>query len=273
MKRLSSETERESPLKRFRRSVNTVITSLAVIDRMKRETTDTTEYIALDIIRHGERSMSPVVLPENTHIINISITPIECMMLTAYHDVLQQNIPLFFFQQLTNKLDEITDSMNHEDFDEFKDIITGIVSNELKQMVSKHIRKIGRVNFEEQKIRVTKPTVDELCEITIDSEVNNKTYSVKTLPENQHSMIEFDRSMRPPRQNTNMLNIITTQEIVNDYRLSTSKENLWIILLDSTCNVLKRGGKHVKKTRKNRKSKYKNKRKIGRKTKRVYCTR
>jgi hypothetical protein len=270
MKRLSSETEMESPLKRFRRGVNKVISSLAVIDRIKRETTDTSEYVALDIIRHGERSNGTVELPENTHIINISIAPVDCMIMTAYHDVLQQNIPAFFFEQLSSKLDEITHAMNHNDFDEFKDVITGIVTNELKRNVSQHIRKIGRVNVEERKIRITKTTIDELCEITFDSGVNNKTYSVKTLPKNQHSMIEFDRSTRSSRQNTSMNDTITTQEIINEYRLSSSKDNLWIVLLDSSCNVTKLGGKHFKKSKKNRISKYKNKRKIGRRTKRNY---
>lgn len=266
MKRLSSDTERELPLKRFRRSVNNVITSIGVIKKLKKVDTDTTELAVLDIIRHGERTSESIELPHNTHVINISITPLECMMLTSYFDVLQKDIPAFFFEQLTDKLPEITHSMNVEDFDQFKDIIIRIVSNELKRAVSQHIRKIGRVNIEEKKIRITKTIPDELCEITIDTEINNKLYSVKTLPEEQQSMIEFDRSTRSSRRNTSISETITTQEIINNYRLSTSKQYLWIILLDSTCNVTKRGGKRFKRSRKNRKSKYKNKRR----TKRVY---
>lgn len=276
MKRVSSATEKYAPLKRFRRSVNNVISSLAVIDRIKKAMTDTTELVVLDIIRHGERSRETIELPVNTHVINISITPLDCVMLTSYYGVLQNDIPRIFFEQLTNNLDEIISSMNIEEsdvgFDHFKDIISGIVSNELKREFSKHIRKVGRVNFEEQKIRINKASPEELCEITIDTEINNKLYSVKTLPDDKHSMLEFNKSSRSSRRNTSMDNIITTQKIVDDYRSSSSKERLWIILLDSTCNVTNRGGKHFKKSRKNRKSKYKNKRKIGRRTKRVYCT-
>lgn len=277
MKRLYSVTENETPLEHFRSSVNNVISSLAVIKQLKSVTNDTTKLVALDIIRHGVRSDENIELPVNTHIINISITPVNCVMLTSYSGVLQNDIPAFFFGQLTNKLDEITSSMDltdsEEGFEQFKGIISEIVSNELKIAVSQHIPKLGRVNIKERKIRISKASPEELCEITIDTEINNKIYSVKTLPEDQHSMLEFNKSSRSSRRNTSMDDIITMQQIINDYRMTSSKEHLWIILLDSTCNAMKLGGKHFKKTRKNRKSKYKNKRKIRRKTKRVYCTR
>jgi hypothetical protein len=82
MKRLSSDTERELPLKRFRRSVNNVISSLGVIKKLNNFDIDTdrTELAVLDIIRHGERTGESIELLHNTHVINISITPLECMM-------------------------------------------------------------------------------------------------------------------------------------------------------------------------------------------------
>jgi len=265
MKR-TSEVERESPLKRFKQSVRKVISSLAVIRQLKQ--TEITELVTLDIVRHGERSDTTIDVPDNTHIINISITPIDCMMPTSYSTVLQNDISAFFFNRLESKLGEIIQTMTDEDsergFEEFKEIITRFVSGELKREAYRYIRKIGRVDFEKQIIRVTKATPEELCEITVDTEINNKRYSVKTLSEKHHSIIEFDKGSRSSRKNTSMIDDITTQKIIDNYRERSKQQHLWIVLLDSTCNVIKRGGKHLKKTRR-RKTKY-NKRK----SRRVY---
>jgi hypothetical protein len=213
-----------------------------------------TRLLVLDMIRHGVETNNNVVLPPvenaNTHILRISIIPTMCLMPTEYSVKLQHVIPMYFRNLFLENKELVINYMKQREggYELLKQLVEKIVS-ELRDDVSECIRTYGRIqpskkNPNTKKIKICNSLSSEMCDITSDLDVVNKKYWVGDLSEDKHSIIRVFDTIDADVSleyfiKENIPSEISTNGLVCYFRNHTEMDkDLWIILIDSSCNML-----------------------------------